>query len=159
MASQAFNRKHPADRCKRVGSHSRRTQVQNTNKDILLFPARLRCSSHGNLLGTQLMEIGAAFGGRDHSTVIHSIEKINQAIQIRTRHSKARVEKMRSVVGNHAILRRQITTICRIPAVFSIIPHVSHIRRNSGSPANGITSAIHQHLHSLYYDYCFVLHR
>ncbi|MEP6713460.1 MAG: chromosomal replication initiator protein DnaA [Ferruginibacter sp.] len=28
------------------------------------------------LLGLQLVEIGAAFGGRDHSTVIHSLEKV-----------------------------------------------------------------------------------
>jgi chromosomal replication initiator protein len=27
------------------------------------------------LLGMQLVEIGAAFGGRDHSTVIHSLER------------------------------------------------------------------------------------
>jgi chromosomal replication initiator protein len=30
------------------------------------------------LLGLQLVEIGAAFGGRDHSTVIHSLEKVLQ---------------------------------------------------------------------------------
>jgi chromosomal replication initiator protein len=28
------------------------------------------------LLGLQLVEIGTAFGGRDHSTVIHSLEKV-----------------------------------------------------------------------------------
>jgi chromosomal replication initiator protein len=28
------------------------------------------------LLGLQLVEIGSAFGGRDHSTVIHSLEKV-----------------------------------------------------------------------------------
>jgi chromosomal replication initiator protein len=28
------------------------------------------------LLGLQLVEIGAAFGGRDHSTVIHSLERV-----------------------------------------------------------------------------------
>jgi chromosomal replication initiator protein len=27
-------------------------------------------------LGLQLVEIGTAFGGRDHSTVIHSLEKV-----------------------------------------------------------------------------------
>jgi chromosomal replication initiator protein len=30
------------------------------------------------LLGLQLVEIGAAFGGRDHSTVIHSLEKVEK---------------------------------------------------------------------------------
>ena len=28
------------------------------------------------LLGLQLVEIGNAFGGRDHSTVIHSLERV-----------------------------------------------------------------------------------
>ena len=32
------------------------------------------------LLSTQLVEIGNAFGGRDHSTVIHSLEKVQQGI-------------------------------------------------------------------------------
>jgi chromosomal replication initiator protein len=32
------------------------------------------------LLSTQLVEIGNAFGGRDHSTVIHSLEKVQQSI-------------------------------------------------------------------------------
>lgn len=34
-----------------------------------------------NLLGTQLVEIGSAFGGRDHSTVIHSLEKVEDTIR------------------------------------------------------------------------------
>ncbi|HEY9517183.1 MAG TPA: chromosomal replication initiator protein DnaA [Gemmatimonadaceae bacterium] len=34
-----------------------------------------------DLLGTQLIEIGNAFGGRDHSTVIHSLEKIDQKMK------------------------------------------------------------------------------
>lgn len=33
------------------------------------------------LLGLQLVEIGAAFGGRDHSTVIHSLEKVQHLRQ------------------------------------------------------------------------------
>jgi len=33
------------------------------------------------LLGLQLVEIGTAFGGRDHSTVIHSLEKVLQLQQ------------------------------------------------------------------------------
>jgi chromosomal replication initiator protein len=32
------------------------------------------------LLATQLVEIGNAFGGRDHSTVIHSLEKVQQSL-------------------------------------------------------------------------------
>jgi chromosomal replication initiator protein len=40
------------------------------------------------LLGLQLVEIGAAFGGRDHSTVIHSLEKVlefNQEVDFKRR--------------------------------------------------------------------------
>jgi chromosomal replication initiator protein len=33
------------------------------------------------LLGTQLVEIGASFGGRDHSTVIHSLEKVESSLK------------------------------------------------------------------------------
>jgi chromosomal replication initiator protein len=49
------------------------------------------------LLGTQLMEIGNAFGGRDHSTVIHSIEKISTATQSDPVF-KTRVDKIRTVL-------------------------------------------------------------
>ena len=33
------------------------------------------------LLGLQLVEIGAAFGGRDHSTVIHSLDRVQDEIK------------------------------------------------------------------------------
>lgn len=45
-----------------------RTQTLTIPRQIAMLLAR-------ELLGTQLVEIGAAFGGRDHSTVIHSLEK------------------------------------------------------------------------------------
>ncbi|MBX6331995.1 MAG: chromosomal replication initiator protein DnaA [Gemmatimonadaceae bacterium] len=34
-----------------------------------------------DLLGLQLVEIGSAFGGRDHSTVIHSLEKVEETLK------------------------------------------------------------------------------
>jgi chromosomal replication initiator protein len=47
-----------------------------------------------DLLGTQLVEIGQAFGGRDHSTVIHSLEKAAERIRtddtVRTRTDRIR---------------------------------------------------------------------
>jgi chromosomal replication initiator protein len=49
------------------------------------------------LLGTQLMEIGNAFGGRDHSTVIHSIEKISETSKTDLA-LKNRVDKVRSML-------------------------------------------------------------
>ena len=45
-----------------------RTKLLTTPRHIAMFLTR-------DLLGTQLVEIGNAFGGRDHSTVIHSIDK------------------------------------------------------------------------------------
>jgi chromosomal replication initiator protein len=46
------------------------------------------------MLGIQLTEIGASFGGRDHSTVIHSIEKV--ALQLQENQDfKARVFELR----------------------------------------------------------------
>jgi len=50
-----------------------RTKLLTTPRQIAMFLAR-------DLLGTQLVEIGNAFGGRDHSTVIHSIDKTRTEI-------------------------------------------------------------------------------
>jgi chromosomal replication initiator protein len=50
-----------------------RTKTLTTPRQIAMYLAR-------ELLATQLVEIGNAFGGRDHSTVIHSIEKVQQAV-------------------------------------------------------------------------------
>ena len=67
-----------------------RTKTLTLPRQIAMYLAR-------GLLGTQLMEIGNAFGGRDHSTVIHSIEKITIAMSNDTVF-KDRVEKVRSVL-------------------------------------------------------------
>jgi chromosomal replication initiator protein len=72
-----------------------RTKTLTLPRQIAMFLAR-------ELLGTQLMEIGHAFGGRDHSTVIHSIEKITDATNndsvFKTRVDKVRImlESMRT---------------------------------------------------------------
>ena len=68
-----------------------------TRTKTLTLPRQIAMFLTRELLGTQLMEIGNAFGGRDHSTVIHSIEKITDALQ----HDsvfKTRVEKIRTVL-------------------------------------------------------------
>jgi chromosomal replication initiator protein len=68
-----------------------------TRTKILTLPRQVAMFLTRELLGTQLMEIGHAFGGRDHSTVIHSIEKITKAIQ----HDlvfKNRVDKVRTML-------------------------------------------------------------
>lgn len=46
-----------------------RTKALTTPRQVAMYLMR-------NLLGLQLVEIGAAFGGRDHSTVIHSLERV-----------------------------------------------------------------------------------
>jgi chromosomal replication initiator protein len=51
------------------------------------------------LLSTQLVEIGNAFGGRDHSTVIHSLEKVQQTIT-EDPGLKSRINRLRSHLEN-----------------------------------------------------------
>lgn len=50
-----------------------RTKTLTTPRQIAMYFAR-------ELLGMQLVEIGTAFGGRDHSTVIHSLEKVTEML-------------------------------------------------------------------------------
>jgi chromosomal replication initiator protein len=48
-----------------------RTKTLTVPRQVAMFLAR-------DLLGMQLVEIGQAFGGRDHSTVIHSLGKVER---------------------------------------------------------------------------------
>jgi len=65
-----------------------------TRTKTLTLPRQVAMFLTRELLHTQLMEIGTAFGGRDHSTVIHSIDKINHTTQIDPIF-KARVDRIR----------------------------------------------------------------
>ncbi len=65
-----------------------RTKTLTTPRQIAMYLAR-------ELLATQLVEIGNAFGGRDHSTVIHSLEKVQQTI-IHDSELKSRINRIRS---------------------------------------------------------------
>jgi chromosomal replication initiator protein len=47
-----------------------------TRTKALTAPRQVAMHLMRELLGLQLVEIGAAFGGRDHSTVIHSLERV-----------------------------------------------------------------------------------
>jgi chromosomal replication initiator protein len=49
------------------------------------------------LLAIQLVEIGNAFGGRDHSTVIHSLDRAEQASKDDIAFA-SRVEKVRRLL-------------------------------------------------------------
>lgn len=51
-----------------------------TRTKLLTIPRQVAMFLTRDLLGTQLVEIGNAFGGRDHSTVIHSIDKTKTEI-------------------------------------------------------------------------------
>ncbi len=47
-----------------------------TRTKTLTVPRQVAMHLCRELLGVQLVEIGAAFGGRDHSTVIHSLDRV-----------------------------------------------------------------------------------
>jgi len=68
-----------------------------TRTKTLTLPRQIAMFLTRQLLGTQLMEIGHAFGGRDHSTVIHSIEKITDAVA-NDIVFKTRVNKVRTLL-------------------------------------------------------------
>jgi len=52
-----------------------------TRTKALTAPRQVAMYLMRELLGLQLVEIGAAFGGRDHSTVIHSLERVTTTIR------------------------------------------------------------------------------
>ena len=68
-----------------------------TRTKTLTLPRQIAMFLSRELLGTQLMEIGHAFGGRDHSTVIHSIDKITESVKV-DQTFRARVDKVRTVL-------------------------------------------------------------
>jgi len=51
-----------------------------TRTKTLTVPRQVAMHLMRELLGLQLVEIGGAFGGRDHSTVIHSLERVAQML-------------------------------------------------------------------------------
>ena len=64
-----------------------RTKTLTVPRQVAMYLAR-------DMLGMQLVEIGQAFGGRDHSTVIHSVDKVERQM-IRDRSFKERVDMAR----------------------------------------------------------------
>src|SRR5229473_3396230 len=64
-----------------------RTKTLTVPRQVAMYLAR-------HMLGMQLVEIGQAFGGRDHSTVIHSVDKVERQM-VRDRTFKDRVEMAR----------------------------------------------------------------
>jgi chromosomal replication initiator protein len=64
-----------------------RTKALTTPRQVAMHLVR-------ELLQVQLVEIGNAFGGRDHSTVIHSLERVTVEME-QDATFKARVERVR----------------------------------------------------------------
>jgi chromosomal replication initiator protein len=60
----------------------------------LTVPRQIAMYLARELLEMQLVEIGQAFGGRDHSTVIHSVDKVSRQMS-RDRNFRERVEHAR----------------------------------------------------------------
>jgi chromosomal replication initiator protein len=52
-----------------------------TRTKTLTVPRQVAMYFCRELLGLQLVEIGGAFGGRDHSTVIHSLERVSESMK------------------------------------------------------------------------------
>jgi chromosomal replication initiator protein len=67
-----------------------RTKTLTTPRQVGMYLVR-------ELLGSPLVEIGVAFGGRDHSTVIHSLERVTAGMTSDVVFAK-RVEKIRSTL-------------------------------------------------------------
>ena len=64
-----------------------RTKVLTTPRQVAMYLSR-------ELLGMQLVEIGQSFGGRDHSTVIHSLARVAEMMR-ESSDFRTRVEKVR----------------------------------------------------------------
>ncbi|NBW64239.1 chromosomal replication initiator protein DnaA [bacterium] len=67
-----------------------RTKILTTPRQVAMYLAR-------EILGLQLVEIGQSFGGRDHSTVIHSLERVAEMMK-EDGEFRSRVEKVRETL-------------------------------------------------------------
>ena len=68
-----------------------------TRTKALTAPRQVAMYFMRELLSMQLVEIGAAFGGRDHSTVIHSLERVNASMKEEPAFAQ-RVGKLRALL-------------------------------------------------------------
>jgi chromosomal replication initiator protein len=67
-----------------------RTKTLTVPRQVAMFLAR-------EILGLQLVEIGLAFGGRDHSTVIHSLDRVTETMAA-DGEFRGRVERLRETL-------------------------------------------------------------
>ena len=68
-----------------------------TRTKVLTVPRQVAMYLSRELLGLQLVEIGQAFGGRDHSTVIHSLERVADMMK-ESSEFRGRVDKVRETL-------------------------------------------------------------
>lgn len=68
-----------------------------TRTKMLTIPRQVAMFLSRELLGLQLVEIGLAFGGRDHSTVIHSLDRVT-SMMMESAEFRSRVEKVRETL-------------------------------------------------------------
>ncbi len=71
--------------------------TSKTRTKVLTVPRQVAMYLTREIHGLQLVEIGAAFGGRDHSTVIHSLERVT-AMSKDDAAFRGRVEKVRETI-------------------------------------------------------------
>jgi chromosomal replication initiator protein len=88
-----------------------------TRTKTLTVPRQIAMYLTRELLATQLVEIGNAFGGRDHSTVIHSIEKVQDAV--------TEDPKLKSRIGR---LRGMLETFAPAPNAYVERAQLTHLR-------------------------------
>jgi chromosomal replication initiator protein len=67
-----------------------RTKTLTIPRQVAMYLAR-------EILGLQLVEIGQAFGGRDHSTVIHSLERVAETMK-ESSEFRGRVDRVRETL-------------------------------------------------------------
>jgi chromosomal replication initiator protein len=68
-----------------------------TRTKVLTVPRQVAMYLSREILGMQLVEIGQAFGGRDHSTVIHSLDRVG-AVMKEDADFRGRVERVRETL-------------------------------------------------------------
>jgi len=71
-----------------------------TRTKTLTVPRQVAMFFMRELLGMQLVEIGNAFGGRDHSTVIHSLERVSSGMHEEPEFGQ-RVARLRTLLESH----------------------------------------------------------
>jgi chromosomal replication initiator protein len=70
-----------------------------TRTKTLTVPRQAAMYLLRQITGLQLVEIGAAFGNRDHSTVIHSLERVEEMLET-DEQFRSRVERLRKRLGS-----------------------------------------------------------